>query len=254
LIVGIAVSILVGGLYAVLAAFFESWAGVPILISTLLLNYIARSAVSYLVRGPFKDPDTQSVATQAIPPDARISTWSAGILMLLAVVVMVLFIKRTVRGYEMGMMGANREFARYGGVDAKRTSYAVMFISGGAAGLVGLVAVLHSQFRFVDGALVDADYAWTGVLVALLAFGRPVGVLLAGLFFAALTTGGLAMQREFGISGDLSNTIQASAIIFLTFNFALRAPKRLRRRRQSRDFDQVESSVTVPSEGDGAIK
>ena len=72
----------------------------------------------------------------------------------------------------------------------------VMFASGAIAGLVGAIIVLGSQFRFIDGALLTPAYTWSGLMAALLASGEPVGAIVAGLFFAALQTGGFAMQRE----------------------------------------------------------
>ena len=80
-----------------------------------------------------------------------------------------------------------------------------MFVSGAIAGLVGAIIVLGSQFRFIDGALLTPAYTWSGLMAALLASGEPVGAILAGLFFAALQTGGFAMQRETSVPRVLTH-------------------------------------------------
>jgi ABC-type uncharacterized transport system permease subunit len=101
-----------------------------------------------------------------------------------------------------------------------------MFASGGIAGLVGALIVLGSQFRFQDGALISPGYTWSGLMAALLAGGDPIGAIGAGVFFAALQTGGFAMQRETSIPRVLTMVLQAIIILFLAIRhaFGRRAP------------------------------
>ena len=47
---------LAGGLWAAIPALGQTWLQLPILISSLLLNYPARALTSYLVRFRFADP------------------------------------------------------------------------------------------------------------------------------------------------------------------------------------------------------
>ena len=75
--------------------------------------------------------------------------------------------------------------------------------------------MLGAQFRFIDGALLTPAYTWSGLMAALLAGGEPVGAILAGLFFAALQTGGFAMQRETSVPRVLTLVLQAIVILFL---------------------------------------
>ncbi len=90
-----------------------------------------------------------------------------------------------------------------------------MFASGAIAGVVGAIIVLGSQFRFIDGALLTPAYTWSGLMAALLVGGEPVGAIVAGLFFAALQTGGFAMQRETSVPRVLTLVLQAIVILFL---------------------------------------
>jgi simple sugar transport system permease protein len=52
-------------------------------------------------------------------------------------------------------------------------------------------------------------------MAALLANGEPAGAILAGLFFAALQTGGFAMQRETSVPRVLTIVLQSIVILFL---------------------------------------
>lgn len=250
-------AIVAGALWAAVSALLETGLGVPILISSLLLNYPARYFSSYLVRFPLKETGSSMVATPKVPDGARIpalidknsvlglslqnslgkdstvvavtSGVNYSLLVVLAIVIAVMVAnKRTVGGFEAGLAGLNVAFARYGGVRTKILAVRMMMISGGISGLVGIMLVLGNDGRLIDGALVGTNYAWTGLLVALLAANRPGGVLIAGTFFAALVVGGEAMQRSDGVSSQISQVIQAAVIILIVVRVTW---PRLRRRR-----------------------
>lgn len=247
-----------GALWGALSAVLETGMGVPILISSLLLNYVARYFSSYLVRFPLKEEGSSMVATPQIPDGTRIPALiparsglgeslhdslgkdnlivlitrgaNYSVIVVLAIVVLTIFVnRRTPGGFEAGLAGQNLRFARYGGVRTKALVVRTMMISGGISGLVGVMLVLGSNYRLIDGALVGTNYAWTGLLVALLAANRPIGVLVAGTFFAALVVGGEAMQRSDGVSSQISQVIQAAVIILIVVQLTL--PRWRRRRR-----------------------
>jgi simple sugar transport system permease protein len=113
------------------------------------------------------------------------------------------------------MRGHNARFAGYGGVALARQALGAMFASGAVAGLVGAIIVLGGQFRFIDDALLSPAYTWSGLMAALLAQGEPVAAISAGLFFAALQSGGFAMQRETSVPRVLTLVLQAVVILFL---------------------------------------
>jgi simple sugar transport system permease protein len=208
------------GLYAMLAAWGEARHGVPMLISSLLLSYPAVGVTSYLARFPFRDISTGLPQTAMVPMEARLHTLSgalsAGGLLIAAIAVAAVFVdRRTIAGYELRMRGKNPRFAGYGGVRLERQATGTMFVSGAIAGLVGAIVVLGSHFRFIDGALLTPAYTWSGLMAALLVRGEPAGAILAGLFFAALQTGGFAMQRETAVPRVLTLVLQAIVILFL---------------------------------------
>jgi simple sugar transport system permease protein len=223
----LAAAAICAGLYAALAAWGEARHGIPTLISSLLLSYPAVGIASYIVGFPLRDTTTGLAQTAMIPPDARLPVISgplnAGFLIIAAVAALVIFVdRRTVFGYELRMRGANLRFAAYGGVPLGRQAIQVMFASGAIAGLVGAIIVLGSQFRFTDAALVAPAYTWSGLMAALLAGGEPIGAICGGLFFAALQTGGFAMQRETSVPRVLAIVLQSIIILFLAVRHGIR--------------------------------
>ncbi len=220
--VTIAAAMLVGGLWAVLPAWAEFQFHVPLLISTLLLNYPARFFASYVAVNLVRDvasgmPETLQVPSAVQFPLLMTNTQlHAGVFITLAVVLVAAFvIGRTVVGYELRMAGKNATFARYGGIRLRKLGYGVMFSSGAIAGLVGAIQVLGVDYRFVDGSLTSPQYAWVGVMAALLSGSSPLGVLLAGLFFSAIQTGGLGMEQATQVPHELSLILQAVIILLV---------------------------------------
>ncbi len=215
------------GLYAALAAWGETRHGIPMLISSLLLSYPAVGIASYVVGFPLRDTSSGLPETAMIPEAARlpvlIGPLNAGVLIVAAIAAVTIYVDRmTVAGFELRMRGSNERFAGYGGVRLGRQAVTVMFFSGAIAGIVGATIVLGAQFRFTDGALLSPAYTWSGLMAALLANGEPVGAIAAGIFFAALQTGGFAMQRETAIPRVLTIVLQSIIILFLAIRHGMR--------------------------------
>ncbi len=216
------VGALAGAAWALLPAFGQTRLQLPILITSLLLNYPARAFTGYLVRFPLKDEGSVLASTPVVPESARIPRLPLFggvsftlVLVLAAVALAAVAYRRTVFGYETEMIGFSTKFSRYGGVDVERRTLAVMAAAGAVAGVVGTHMVVGDAYRYVDGELVVAGFAWTGLMVSLLASNRPLPILAAGTFFAALQIGGLAMQRNSGVSWQIALVIQAVVIVAL---------------------------------------
>jgi len=216
-ILALLAGVVAGAAYAALAAVCENRLGVPLLISTLLLSYPAMSLAGYLVRFPLKDAGSslpQSPQLSARLPE--IDGVTTGIFLVVAVIAVYAVIDaRTPAGFETKVTGWAPRFAAYAGIDRPKLTLRLLAASGGTAGLVGAIAVLGFPYRFIDGALITPQYTWIGLLAALLAGASPLGTLLAAVFFAALTSGGFAMERATQVPRELTAVLQAVLIIFL---------------------------------------
>jgi len=272
----IVAAVAAGAVWGLIAALLQNGLGVPILLSTLLLNYPARYFSSWLIRFKLDDPGSDLVATRQIEPANQLAmlvprdsafaetlrntlgptnvvtavltgvNWS--LVIAIVVVAGAIFMNRRTRfGFESGLTGQNAEFARYGGVKPGPLVLKTMALSGGLAGLFGLMTVVGApNTRLIEGSFVQSNYAWTALLVTLLALYRPLGVAIAGLFFAAIMVGSDAMGRELGLSPQIAAVIQAFVIILLAFRVAL---PRGRRRRAGTEapVDEAEEIPPLPA-------
>jgi simple sugar transport system permease protein len=82
--------------------------------------------------------------------------------------------------------------AEYGGVSVPAVWLRALALSGAIAGLGGVNYVLGYKQYYEDGFAGGAGFL--GIAVALVGRNHPLGVVLASLFFATLSQGGLAIH------------------------------------------------------------
>ena len=239
MIAAIMAGIVAGGLWSAFAGWMDAKFRVNLLISTLLLNYIAALFAGYLVSFPLKDRSGSAAMSQTVQLDSSVwlpklfkglSLHAGFIIAVAGAIILFLFMKYTVKGYEIRMMGGNPLFASYGGVQRGRLMLLSMFISGGFAGLAGSVEVLGTQYRFIDGALTSPGYAWSGIMATLLAGSHPIGTAFAAILLAALQTGGMGMERNTDVPLEVSSIIQAVLILFISAKITFSYIKRKKAR------------------------
>jgi simple sugar transport system permease protein len=111
---------------------------------------------------------------------------------LAAAVLVGWYLFRTRGGYELRAVGLQPDAAEYGGVKVGRVWVRALTISGALAGLGGINYVLGYKHYYEEG--FAAGSGFLGIAVALVGRNHPVGVVLAALFFATLSQGGLAVN------------------------------------------------------------
>jgi general nucleoside transport system permease protein len=114
-------------------------------------------------------------------------------------------------GFRLRAVGSRSSVARYAGVRVERIVVFAMMFSGGLAGLAGIIQTA-SYFTRLKGE-ISVGYGFSGILVALLGRMNPFGVVLASVFFAALTIGAQAMHVVNKLPVDLANAIQAIIVL-----------------------------------------
>ncbi len=102
------------------------------------------------------------------------------------------FLFRTRPGYELRAVGLQPDAAEYGGIKVGGVWFRALTISGAIAGLGGINYVLGYKHYYEDGFAGGSGFL--GIAVALVGRNHPLGVVLAALFFATLSQGGLAIH------------------------------------------------------------
>lgn len=228
---------LVGGLLALIPGILKAYKGYNEIIITMLLNYIAVLFVSYLVRGPLKQPDQTFPQSAELLSNAKLPIliphtqlhW--GIILLLAASFIIYFIKyRTSFGYKMRAVGLNKNSSDYAGIDSKKVMVLAMMLSGAIAGIAGGVEIMGVQGRLMDN--FSPGYGYDAIAVAILANLNPIWMLLSAFFFGALSNGAISMQIITGVPVYFVSIIQAFAVLFVVaFTGLPRYLKRVRRNR-----------------------
>jgi ABC-type uncharacterized transport system permease subunit len=212
---------LAGGAWASIAALLRARFHVLEVISTIMLNFVAGYAVSYLVRGPLQEPthvypqtETISAATQ-LPRLASGTRLHAGFLIAcVACVAVWWYVRFTAGGFRVRAVGANASAARSAGqIDVARVASSTFIASGALAGLAGAIEVSGVTYALYEN--ISPGYGYTAIAVALLARLDALGVLGTGIVFGALEAGAAAMQRDAGVPSVVVTVIEACVILAL---------------------------------------
>jgi simple sugar transport system permease protein len=217
---GIGAAAAAGAAWGLLAGWMRARRGAHEVIVTILLNIVAGALVNWIILALLKDPASQAAETLAIGPGFRIESrlvagtpanWTLLLGIALAILAHLL-LNRTVFGFEIRATGLNPAAARVQGIREARVLMIVMALAGALAGLVGVNEVMGQAWRLKDG--FSPGYGYTGIAVALLARGRPLGVIPAALFFGALHRGAAELDIDAkNVSRDLALVMQAIVIL-----------------------------------------
>jgi general nucleoside transport system permease protein len=197
-----AISGIVGGAaWIAIPALSRAFLQVNEIITTLLMNFVAILLVNALCTGPWRDK-AQAItsATAAIPYEvpelAGDLHWGLGIAVIVAVIA-ALILTFTKWGFEVRLAGANQEAAFYAGVPVKLRLLQVLLISGGIAGLAGMLEVAGTVHHLQGG--ISNNFGYLGVGVAVIAGAAPLAVVAAGAFMALMLNAGIVLQSH-GVS------------------------------------------------------
>ncbi|MBN1266976.1 MAG: ABC transporter permease [Anaerolineales bacterium] len=211
----IALALLGGALWSGLAALMRRLFNMDEFITTLMLNMIADFFTYWAITHPFFDETAYSPMT----PLMNESGWlpeigglsSSVIFMILAFVLVWFIFSRWTAGYEWRISGQNSIFARLGGCEIDKNYTAVMLLTGALAGLAGGLVVMAGPHRFLKG--IGANYAWDGVMIAMVANNGLIGTVLYGLFFATLQSGALGMELITDVPSEFIQVLQAAIVL-----------------------------------------
>jgi ABC-type uncharacterized transport system permease subunit len=188
-------------------------------IATLLLNYVAPIIISFFVFGPWRGAESSSYPqSPAFVDAARLPSFfntriHLGLLFAVAsLLAFWLIIEKTRWGVQMRAIGGNPEAAERLGIPIVLYTVVVMAIGGGIAGLAGMGEVSAIQGRLRQG--LSPGYGFIGFLIAWLAGGNPLGIILMTFIFAVITSVGDILQITQGLPYAVVNILM-SVVLFV---------------------------------------
>ncbi|OQW97911.1 MAG: sugar ABC transporter permease, partial [Thiothrix lacustris] len=191
------------------------------ILVSLMLVYVAQLLLSWLVHGPWRDPDgfgfpqSRQFSESAILPIMLEGTRThAGIwLTLVALVLVFVFMRWSVVAFQMRVAGLAPRAADYAGFNARRTIWIGLLTGGAAAGIAGMneIAGPIGQLSMP----LSPGYGFAAIIVAFVGRLHPVGILLASLLMALLYLGGESAQMQLALPAAVSGVFQGLLLFFL---------------------------------------
>ena len=191
------------------------------ILVSLMLVYVAVMLLSFMVSGPWKDPQgynfpqsrTFDAATR-IPRLFSGSRVSIGIFIALAGVACVwVFLFRTRAGFAQQVGGLAPAAARYAGFSSRRALWVALLVSGGMAGLAGALEVAGPIGQLTP--YVPAGYGFAAIIVAYVGRLHPVGMVLSAVLMSMFYIGGELAQSRLGMPRSLTGVFQGLLLFTL---------------------------------------
>ncbi len=213
-----AAGFLAGGLWALLAAMMKLRFRISEIIVTIMLSYIAINFVGVAVRTFLQDPNLSMPQSEkldaavVLPRLLKGTRLHAGFFLALLLAAAVWFVmEKTTWGYEMRVVGLNARAAQCTGISVSSGMVRASVLSGGLAGLAGVIEFMAIQKKLLDSFSDNCGY--TGVLIALLAANKPQYVPLVAMLYAAAQVGASSMQRQTGVPAAMVNILIGAVVI-----------------------------------------
>ncbi|MDT8343394.1 MAG: ABC transporter permease, partial [Thermohalobaculum sp.] len=208
-----------------------AWAAVPALLRTrfnaneilvsLMLTYVAALMLDWAVRGPWRDPlgfgfpqSRDFTATFQMPVILAGTRLHAGVIVAVAVaVVLALMMGRTMRGFELRVIGAAPRAGAFAGFSQPGAVWFALLLSGGLAGLAGAIEVSATVHQLQPD--ISAGYGFVAIIAAFLGRLNPAGALFGALVLAVSYIGGENAQILLKLPRNVTGVFQGMLLFFL---------------------------------------
>ncbi|MBK0398891.1 ABC transporter permease [Limibaculum sp. M0105] len=208
-----------------------AWAAIPAFLRTrfnaneilvsLMLTYVAVLLLDWAVRGPWRDPlgfgfpqsrdFTQTFHTPVILEGTRLH---AGVLIaVIAAVALTLMMDRTLRGFELRVIGAAPRAGAFAGFSQTGAVWFALLVSGGLAGLAGAIEVSATVHQLQPD--ISAGYGFVAIIAAFLGRLNPAGALFGALILAVSYIGGENAQILLKLPKNVTGIFQGMLLFFL---------------------------------------
>jgi general nucleoside transport system permease protein len=211
-----------GAAYAAIPAFLKVRFNTNEILTSLMLVYVAQLFLDWIVRGPWRNPagfnfpETRNFHSYAILPEILPASGRAHwgfIFALVAAVVLWFVLSRTLKGFEVKVLGQSPRAGRFAGFSRGRMVFFAFLVSGGLAGLAGISEVSGAIGQLRPS--ISPGYGFAAIIVAFLGRLNPLGIVASGLILALTYLGGEAAQVSMGVSDKVVRAFQGMILFFV---------------------------------------
>lgn len=224
IVVAILVAGVLGGMaWAAIVALLRDRFNASEILVSLMLVYVADMLLSYLVYGPWKDPQgynfPQTITFAAATKIPRLFDTGGlraniGVPIALGAVALAwLFMFRTYRGFQLQVGGLAPAAARYAGFSSRSALWTALLLSGGAAGLAGALEAAGPLGQLTP--YVPAGYGFAAIIVAFVGRLHPVGIVFSALIMSLFYIGGELAQSRLGLPKSITGVFQGLLLFAL---------------------------------------
>ena len=213
--------VLGGMAWAAIPAFLRVRFNANEILVSLMLTYVAGYILDWLVRGPFKDPagfgfpqseDFQDAFIMPVLVEGTRLHLGVVLAIVIAVALWVMM-GRTMKGFEVRVIGAAPRAGAFAGFSRNRTIWFVLLLSGGLAGLAGAIEVSATVQQLQPQ--ISAEYGFVAIIVAFLGRLNPLGALLGAVILAISYIGGENAQILLKLPKAVTGVFQGMLLFFL---------------------------------------
>ncbi len=218
---------LAGGVWTALAGWLRQYRGINETISSLLLAYVAIGLFKHWVEGPLRDPASlNKPSTHTLAEGLRLGGIAGSdihwgfVLGVLACLALGWWLRWTVSGFSVRVVGGNLRTAQLVGLPATGLILLACGLGGACAGLAGAVevAAVHTNAN----ASLIAGYGYAGILVSFIARHNPIAIIPVAILFGGFAAAGSLLQRRLGLPDASVLVLQGIAFVLILASEALR--------------------------------
>ena len=220
IVVMLAASLLAGGIWGLIPAFFKAKWNTNETLFTLMMNYVAIQLVAFFIiiwESPAGSGNVGIINQQSqagwLPSIGGNRYMLNVIIVAVLTVLMYVYLKYTKHGYEISVVGESERTARYVGIKVERVIMRTMLISGALCGLAGFLLVAGTDHTITTS--LSDNRGFTAVMVSWLAKFSPVFMVLASFLLVFLDRGASEIATDFGLNEAFGDILTGIILFFI---------------------------------------
>ena len=211
-------SLLAGGLWGFVPAWFKSRWNTNETLFTLMMNYVATSIVACmtnLMRGQASSLGTLNKGTKAgwLPVIAGQRYTINIIVVIVLTFAMYAYLRYSKQGYEITVVGESENTARYAGINVRRVMIRTMLISGALCGLCGFM-IVAGRDQTISTTTAGGN-GFTAIIVAWLAKFNTFYMALISFLLIFLQRGASEIASAYSLNEYAADIITGIILFFI---------------------------------------